>query len=287
MFKKCVFTFVTYRWEFTLSETNGPNDYSCTHSTPHTNHNIISLIECNSVTMQKNCSFWANTAFKLSFVVVILFSLIVVLAPNVQFLGCVTVAISERCNDNFWIHMWNLEFWEDAFPLSESNFRCWSERLWCLFLHHKHHGLNILSCVIHRPFRWGLGSQTGYSMRNFWWTKQHSDRVFSQCSVFPCHPSTSAACSLIHHHRRFVILAMNVVEYNTWKNVVKNNKYVWHRRSFKGQCNIDGYYVEATSVLFIVSIKTCYWKSKHWNLLRVIQVIENETWFQSVTDMTK
>ena len=59
------------------------------------------------------------------------------------------------------------------------------------------------------------------------------------------------------------------------------------RRSFKGQCNIDGYYVDAISVLFIVRTKTCYWRSKHWNLLRVIQVVAKETWFQSVTDMTK
>ena len=181
---------------------------------------------------------------------------------------------------------------------------------------------------------------------------------------------------------------MNVVEYNKWKNVFKNNKYVWHRRSFKGQCgdrggtvvkvlryksegrwfdsrwchwnfsfrshygpgvdspsngneyqgnflginaagaygwqpyhlpvplswnlgtltswnplghsrpvtgllylkgqcNTDGYYVDPISFLFIVSTDTCNWRSKHWNLLRVIQVTAKESWIQFVTDMTK
>ena len=239
------------------------------------------------MSQSKNCSFWAITAFKLSVVVVILFSLIVVLAPNVQFLGCVTVALSERSNVNFWIHMWNLVFWEVAYQMSESNFRCWSERLWCVFLRHTTHGLSILSRVIHRPFRWGLGSKTGQSMRNLWWAERYLDMVFSQCSVFPTHPSTSAACSLIHHHWRFVILAINVVECNTWKNVFKNNKYVWHRRSFQGQCNIDGYYVEATSVLYIVSTETCNWRTKHWNRSHAIQVMAKETWIQSMTDMAK
>jgi len=37
----------------------------------------------------------------------------------------------------------------------------------------------------------------------------------------------------------------------------------------------------------MVRTKTCYWRLKHWKLLRVIQVVAKETWFQSVTDMTK
>jgi len=139
------------------------------HHTP----TVTSRHSLNAVVSQsKNCWFWANTVIKLSVLVVILFSLIVVLTPNVQFVGCVTDAFSERCNDNFWVHMWNLLFWEVAYPLSESNFRCWSGGLWRLFVHYTHHGLNILLCIIHRPFCWGLGFKTGQSMQNLWWTKR-------------------------------------------------------------------------------------------------------------------
>jgi len=37
---------------------------------------------------------------------------------------------------------------------------------------------------------------------------------------------------------------------------------VSHSRSFEGHCNIDGCYVEETSVIFRVSTGTCYWRSK-------------------------
>ena len=129
-------------------------------------------------------------------------------------------------------------------------------RLWVLFLHHTHHGLNIFLCVIHRQFRWGLGSKTGQSMWNLWWTKRLLDRVFSQCSVFPCHHSTSASCLLVHHHRLFVILANGCHWLKHAKESFKNNEYVWHRRSFKDQCYIGSCYTEATSVLLAFSTET-------------------------------
>jgi hypothetical protein len=96
-------------------------------------HHTPTITSCHSLnaimSQSKNTSFWANTVIKLSVVGVILFSLIVVLTPIVQFLGCVTIASSERRNGSFWIHMWKLVFWELAYKLSGWNFRRWSERL--------------------------------------------------------------------------------------------------------------------------------------------------------------
>ena len=92
--------------------------------------------------------------------------------------------------------MWNLVFWEVAYTLSEPNFRCWSETSWGLFLYHTHHGLKMLSFVIHWPFRWGLGSKTVQSIRSLLWTKRQLDRGFSQCSFVP---SSFRQCFMLAH----------------------------------------------------------------------------------------